>query len=202
MFVPNCRRCPLSLNLMSFVLNGSKSCTLCPLPLTQSYFFVKYGHRRERERLSHHYRHSSATSHRSISGTDTDSQLDKFHFPLRVDSPLRSDDIISSTSTSTVTVDKFRSPISFRYDIISSTSTSTSTAIVTVDKFRSPIRSPLSGTASSPPPPLPLPSPSSPIRSPLSVMVSDKTQGWSGDSFDRYMEYKYVLLNFVANCVI
>ncbi|KAJ0953682.1 hypothetical protein HanRHA438_Chr00c55g0859271 [Helianthus annuus] len=22
-------------------------------------------------------------------------------------------------------------------------------------------------------------------------MVSDKTQGWSGDSFDRYMEYKY-----------
>ncbi|KAJ0432376.1 hypothetical protein HanIR_Chr17g0858491 [Helianthus annuus] len=44
MFVPNCRRCPLPLNLMSFVLNVSKSCTLCPLTLTQSDFFVKYGH--------------------------------------------------------------------------------------------------------------------------------------------------------------
>lgn len=26
----------------------------------------------------------------------------------------------------------------------------------------------------------------------FSVMASDKTQGWSGDSFDRYKEYKYV----------
>ncbi|MFS7991239.1 hypothetical protein Hanom_Chr12g01068441 [Helianthus anomalus] len=31
MFVPNCRRCPLPLNLTSFVLNVSKSCSLCPL---------------------------------------------------------------------------------------------------------------------------------------------------------------------------
>ncbi|MFS8026795.1 hypothetical protein Hanom_Chr16g01490891 [Helianthus anomalus] len=31
MFVSNCRRCPLPLNLTSFVLNVSKSCTLCPL---------------------------------------------------------------------------------------------------------------------------------------------------------------------------
>ncbi|MFS7988275.1 hypothetical protein Hanom_Chr11g01032841 [Helianthus anomalus] len=34
MFVPNCRRCPLSLNLTSFVLNVSKSYTLCPLDQT------------------------------------------------------------------------------------------------------------------------------------------------------------------------
>ncbi|MFS7936884.1 hypothetical protein Hanom_Chr05g00421031 [Helianthus anomalus] len=44
MFVPNCRRCPLPLKLTGFVLNISKSCTLCPLALTQSDFFVKYGH--------------------------------------------------------------------------------------------------------------------------------------------------------------
>ncbi|MFS7914132.1 putative leucine-rich repeat domain superfamily [Helianthus anomalus] len=30
MFVPNCRRCSLPSNLMSFVLNVSKFCTLCP----------------------------------------------------------------------------------------------------------------------------------------------------------------------------
>ncbi|MFS7929643.1 hypothetical protein Hanom_Chr04g00334991 [Helianthus anomalus] len=39
MFVPNCTRCPLPLNLMSFVLNVSKSCMLCPLSLTQLVFF-------------------------------------------------------------------------------------------------------------------------------------------------------------------
>ncbi|MFS7922041.1 hypothetical protein Hanom_Chr03g00243951 [Helianthus anomalus] len=44
MFVPNCRRCPFSLNLTSFILNVSKSCTLCPLSITQSDIFVKYGH--------------------------------------------------------------------------------------------------------------------------------------------------------------
>ncbi|KAJ0441223.1 hypothetical protein HanIR_Chr16g0795231 [Helianthus annuus] len=46
MFVPNCKRCPLPLNLTSFVFNVSKSYTLCPLALTQSDFFVKYGHTR------------------------------------------------------------------------------------------------------------------------------------------------------------
>ncbi|MFS8017120.1 hypothetical protein Hanom_Chr15g01376581 [Helianthus anomalus] len=40
MFVSNCRRCPLPLNLTSFILNVSKSCTLCPLALTQSDFFL------------------------------------------------------------------------------------------------------------------------------------------------------------------
>ncbi|MFS7953329.1 putative GDP dissociation inhibitor, FAD/NAD(P)-binding domain superfamily [Helianthus anomalus] len=44
MFVPNCRWCPLRLNLTSFVSNITKSCTLGPLALTQSKFLVKYGH--------------------------------------------------------------------------------------------------------------------------------------------------------------
>ncbi|MFS8005979.1 hypothetical protein Hanom_Chr13g01243821 [Helianthus anomalus] len=39
MFTPNCRRCPLSLKLTGFVLNVSKSCTMCPLSLTQFIFF-------------------------------------------------------------------------------------------------------------------------------------------------------------------
>ncbi|MFS7965799.1 hypothetical protein Hanom_Chr09g00766421 [Helianthus anomalus] len=42
MFGPNCRRCPLSLNLTSFVLNVSKFCTLCPLALTQLGFLVAF----------------------------------------------------------------------------------------------------------------------------------------------------------------
>ncbi|KAJ0871526.1 hypothetical protein HanRHA438_Chr11g0513361 [Helianthus annuus] len=29
-------------------------------------------------------------------------------------------------------------------------------------------------------------------------MVSDKTQGWSGDSFDRYMEFKYAMVEIVG----
>ncbi|MFS7919965.1 hypothetical protein Hanom_Chr03g00218801 [Helianthus anomalus] len=41
MFVSNFRRCPLPLKLMSFVLNISKSCTLCPLGQTQLDFLVK-----------------------------------------------------------------------------------------------------------------------------------------------------------------
>ncbi|MFS7978840.1 hypothetical protein Hanom_Chr10g00920171 [Helianthus anomalus] len=40
MFVPNFRRCPLALKLMSFVLNVSKSCTLCSLRQTQLNFFL------------------------------------------------------------------------------------------------------------------------------------------------------------------
>ncbi|KAF5823049.1 hypothetical protein HanXRQr2_Chr01g0034021 [Helianthus annuus] len=44
MFVSNFRRCPLPLKLMSFVLNVSKSCTLCPLGQTQLIFFVKSDH--------------------------------------------------------------------------------------------------------------------------------------------------------------
>ncbi|MFS7973594.1 hypothetical protein Hanom_Chr09g00858421 [Helianthus anomalus] len=41
MFVPNFRRCPLPLKLMSFVLNVAKSFTLCPLWQTQIIFLVK-----------------------------------------------------------------------------------------------------------------------------------------------------------------
>ncbi|MFS7930797.1 hypothetical protein Hanom_Chr04g00348501 [Helianthus anomalus] len=44
MFVSNFRRCPLSLKLTSFVLNVSKSYTLCPLGQTQLDFFVIVGH--------------------------------------------------------------------------------------------------------------------------------------------------------------
>ncbi|KAF5806890.1 hypothetical protein HanXRQr2_Chr05g0226861 [Helianthus annuus] len=40
MFVPNFRRSPLTLKLMSFVLNVSKSCTLCPLRQTQLFFLL------------------------------------------------------------------------------------------------------------------------------------------------------------------
>ncbi|MFS7960114.1 hypothetical protein Hanom_Chr08g00699131 [Helianthus anomalus] len=44
MFVPNFRRCPLPLKLMSFVLNVSKSFTLCPFGQTQLIFNAKSGH--------------------------------------------------------------------------------------------------------------------------------------------------------------
>ncbi|MFS7950760.1 hypothetical protein Hanom_Chr07g00586991 [Helianthus anomalus] len=41
-FILFCRRCPLSLKLTNFVVNVSKSCTLCPLSLTKLiFFFVK-----------------------------------------------------------------------------------------------------------------------------------------------------------------
>ncbi|MFS7968158.1 hypothetical protein Hanom_Chr09g00794191 [Helianthus anomalus] len=40
MFVSNCRRCPLPLKLMSFILNVSKSFTLCPLALTKLFFLL------------------------------------------------------------------------------------------------------------------------------------------------------------------
>ncbi|MFS7947481.1 hypothetical protein Hanom_Chr06g00548781 [Helianthus anomalus] len=41
MFTPNYRRCPFPLKLTGFGLNISKSCTLCPLSLTQFIFLVK-----------------------------------------------------------------------------------------------------------------------------------------------------------------
>ncbi|MFS7923745.1 hypothetical protein Hanom_Chr03g00264371 [Helianthus anomalus] len=44
MFVPNFRRRPLPLKLMSFVLNVLKSCTLCLLGQTQLEFSVKLCH--------------------------------------------------------------------------------------------------------------------------------------------------------------
>ncbi|MFS8024075.1 hypothetical protein Hanom_Chr16g01458981 [Helianthus anomalus] len=43
-FIPYCKRCPLSLKLISFVLNVSKYCTLCPLALTQLDIIVKSDH--------------------------------------------------------------------------------------------------------------------------------------------------------------
>ncbi|MFS7910986.1 hypothetical protein Hanom_Chr02g00112641 [Helianthus anomalus] len=44
MFVPNCRRCSLHLNLTIFFFNVSKSYTLCRLSLTLTIFFVNYSH--------------------------------------------------------------------------------------------------------------------------------------------------------------
>ncbi|MFS7960113.1 hypothetical protein Hanom_Chr08g00699121 [Helianthus anomalus] len=44
MFVSNFRRRHLPLKLMSFVLNVSKSCTLCPLGQTQLEFSIKLCH--------------------------------------------------------------------------------------------------------------------------------------------------------------
>ncbi|MFS7960819.1 hypothetical protein Hanom_Chr08g00707501 [Helianthus anomalus] len=44
MFVLNFRRCHLPLKLMHFILNVSKSCTLCLLGQTQLDFLVKSGH--------------------------------------------------------------------------------------------------------------------------------------------------------------
>ncbi|MFS7965727.1 hypothetical protein Hanom_Chr09g00765581 [Helianthus anomalus] len=43
-FIPICRRCPLCLNLTSFVLNVLKSYTFYPLDLTQLIFLVKSDH--------------------------------------------------------------------------------------------------------------------------------------------------------------
>ncbi|MFS7994942.1 hypothetical protein Hanom_Chr12g01112051 [Helianthus anomalus] len=39
-FVPNFKRCSLSLKLMIFILNVLKSCMLCSLTLTQLDFFL------------------------------------------------------------------------------------------------------------------------------------------------------------------
>ncbi|KAF5791996.1 hypothetical protein HanXRQr2_Chr09g0401061 [Helianthus annuus] len=46
MFTPNCRRCLLAQKLTSFVLNVSKSYTLCPLGQTQLDFLVKLNYKR------------------------------------------------------------------------------------------------------------------------------------------------------------
>ncbi|XP_076883765.1 uncharacterized protein LOC143532664 [Bidens hawaiensis] len=54
----------------------------------------------------HHRHHSSSTIHRSIS------DLDEFRSPLRANSPLRSDDISSSTSTAIIAVTSVKSPLS------------------------------------------------------------------------------------------
>ncbi|MFS7910379.1 hypothetical protein Hanom_Chr02g00105671 [Helianthus anomalus] len=46
MFVSNCRQCPLPSKLTGFVLNVSKSYTLCPLGQTKLDFLVKSAHQR------------------------------------------------------------------------------------------------------------------------------------------------------------
>ncbi|CAN4088270.1 unnamed protein product [Withania somnifera] len=187
---------------------------------------------------SNHLNLHKHNSHLSIS--DTDSQIDSFHSPLRFDSPLRSDDPFPDHRP---------------------TKSLSSKALVSVDKYYSPLRSPHKPSwenVSLPPTPTP-PSEvgnkdwNSPRvyfgredvaagvtkagtvhggrdveggevggeRPPsgeggskrgwkltkvalgfrvcelvlclisFSVMAADKTEGWSGDSFDRYKEYRY-----------
>ncbi|XP_076936395.1 CASP-like protein 4A3 [Bidens hawaiensis] len=156
--------------------------------------------------LKHQRHHSSATSHRSIS--DADSQLDEFHSPLRADSPLRSDDISSTTSTAIVAVTPVKSPLS-----------------KTLNPSHTVNFAPLAKS------PVPVGTHFRPVKEEavsggggggrevmvervqlgfrvcemvlcliaFSVMVSDKTKGWSGDSFDRYKEYRYLVgVNVIA----
>ncbi|MFS7957419.1 hypothetical protein Hanom_Chr07g00666141 [Helianthus anomalus] len=46
MITPNCRRCPLTQKLTSFLLNVPRSSTLCPLVETQVDFFDKLDYTR------------------------------------------------------------------------------------------------------------------------------------------------------------
>ncbi|CAI9100908.1 OLC1v1038098C1 [Oldenlandia corymbosa var. corymbosa] len=183
------------------------------------------------------FKSNSNVSNRSMSLSDTESQFESFHSPLRSESPLRSDDPIFKSSP----------PSSNSKQIVS----------VPVDKYYSPLRSPkkpTSGNSSFATTPMtepPTPSPSGlvmfnrsvkdgvppgvekvemglgggggggvagqkPHRQKkdllvkkaalgfrlcqvilcviaFSVMAADKTQGWSGDSFDRYKEYRYLV---------
>ncbi|KAD6796208.1 hypothetical protein E3N88_07104 [Mikania micrantha] len=178
--------------------------------------FLKNNHRRH---------HSSATSNRSFS--DADSQLEDIHSPLRADSPLRSDDI-SSTSTAIVAINNihtpFRSPLSKNINVSPKgksqspavthhrISKAPAVAAVTTDERSSSVDG--VGIKRSRFPPTSIVTSSRTIDRlalgfrvcemilsliALSVMASDKTQGWSGDSFDRYMEYRYlVAVNAIA----
>ncbi|XP_071694078.1 CASP-like protein 4A3 [Rutidosis leptorrhynchoides] len=176
---------------------------------------------------NHHRHHNSATSNRSIS--DTDSQIDEFHSPLRADSPHLSDDI-SSTSTAIVpvAVDKLHTP--FRSPLSNNQKSPHDINIVPLAKSQShavtnnrPVKG--AGGVSSGDDEIrrsrvPVTSIVRRSRSEgtfekvglgfrvcemvlsliaFCVMVTDKTQGWSGDSFDRYKEYRYlVAVNVIA----
>ncbi|KAI3673499.1 hypothetical protein L6452_39618 [Arctium lappa] len=187
----------------------------------------------------HHRHHSSATSHRSIS--DTDSQLDDFHSPLRADSPIRSDDFPSPTSKAIVTYHPpiTRSPLSNNQKpshtvnvaplAKSSPAVTHSRSVreelvtgVTIKVVSGGVDDGVGGGdgTSRRRSRVPVTSISSRSRSQgtieraalgfrvcemiltliaFSVMASDKTQGWSGDSFDRYKEYRYlVAVNAIA----
>ncbi|KAK1407245.1 hypothetical protein QVD17_38859 [Tagetes erecta] len=170
--------------------------------------------------------HSSATSHRSIS--DTDSQLDDFHSPLRSNSPLRSDDI-STTSTAIKLHSPFRSPLSNNINVAPLAKSPppavtynqpTKDATVTgagdnpngssgggvdggVKRLRVPVTSIVRKSRNE----LMIERVKLGFRVcemilcliAFSVMVSNQTKGWSGDSFDRYREYRYlVAVNVIA----
>nr|XP_043607826.1 CASP-like protein 4A3 [Erigeron canadensis] len=141
----------------------------------------------------HHNRHlSSATSNRSVS--DADSQLDEFHSPLRANSPHLSDSIITDNHT------PYRSPLSnnvaplakskspagnfnrpVREDVVVAVAGSRKWAMVEKVGLGFRVCEAVFSLIA------------------FSVMVSDKTQGWSGDSFYRYKEYRYlVAVNVIA----
>ncbi|KVH98951.1 Uncharacterized protein family UPF0497, trans-membrane plant [Cynara cardunculus var. scolymus] len=186
---------------------------------------------------NHHRHHSSATSNRSIS--DTDSQIDDFHSPLRADSPLRSDDFPSSTSKAIVTYHPpVRSPLSDNqkpsHTINVAPLAKSSPAVTHNRSVREELVTGVTtkvgpggvddgiggGDGASRRSRVPVTSISSRSRNEVtieraalgfrvcemiltliafSVMASDKTQGWSGDSFDRYKEYRYlVAVNAIA----
>ncbi|KAL4566593.1 hypothetical protein LXL04_030712 [Taraxacum kok-saghyz] len=176
---------------------------------------------------NHHRHHSSAASNRSIS--DTDSELHDFHSPLRADSPLRFDEFSSPTSTAIVSVDKyqtpFRSPLSnsekSSHTITISPLAKAQPPPAAASYNRSAKADALTGvdggTNKTRAPVTPIARKSrrevTSERAALvcrvceviltliafSVMASDETQGWSGDSFDRYKEYRYlVALNAIA----
>ncbi|MFS7972585.1 hypothetical protein Hanom_Chr09g00846541 [Helianthus anomalus] len=159
----------------------------CSLGQTQLIFFVKSYYKRVKAELllnlhfyitfyasssatSHHHRHSSATSHRSIS--ETDSQLDEFHSllfaPTLLSAPTTSSPPPPLPPPSTPsTTSNLRQISSFRYRQCRAVG-QISIACRNLQ-------------------PVPLIA--------FSVMVSDKTQGWSGDVFS-VMEYNSVLISF------
>ncbi|KAI3512914.1 hypothetical protein L1887_20236 [Cichorium endivia] len=181
-------------------------------------------------------RHGATTNNRSMS--DTDSQFDEFHSPLR--SPLQTDEFPSSPSKAIVAVDKyytsFRSPTSHhqKHPQTCNLPPPAKAQSPTVAYNRSAREEPVTGVTKVGPggveegnggaggerrsrvatPVLRRSKREMMVdRSALgfrvlemilsliafSVMASDKTQGWSGDSFDRYREYRYVVaVNAIA----
>ncbi|KAK9073519.1 hypothetical protein SSX86_007843 [Deinandra increscens subsp. villosa] len=172
--------------------------------------------------MDNHRHHASAATTNNRSMSDTDSQFDEFHSPLR--SPLQPDEFPSSPSKAIVAVDKyytsFRSPTSNHHKppqtlnlpppVVAYNRSAREEPVTGVTKVNPGGVEEGGGGAGG----------ERRSRSPLtrrlkrdvmvdraalgfrvlevilcliafSVMASDKTQGWSGDSFDRYREYRY-----------
>ncbi|XP_071689462.1 CASP-like protein 4A3 [Rutidosis leptorrhynchoides] len=159
--------------------------------------------------------HNATAKNRSMSDTD-----DEFHSPLR--SPLQPDDVPSSPSKAIVPVDKYytsfrRSPIS-EHQKPPQTFNLPPTAVAYNRSMR---EEPVTGVTKVNPgggedggERRSVPAPMRRLKKDVivdrvelgfrvieivfciiafAVMASDKTEGWSGDSFDRYKEYRYVV---------